>query len=152
VSESSCRPSGPTEVPLRSDPGGPCSRSFDAQVCERICLRECASATFTQAGYKIAIRVVVISATSRLSTDASDAQELNIGGDAIVKTAFNWAKSCNVTVVFRPPSSLTSTISTLTPSHSALSHWFYLQLLVYGQQRLQGARVTMGDGQQTNVE
>ncbi len=54
-------------------------------------------AAFTQAGYKLAIRAVVISSTSRTSTDGSDAQEINVSGDAIVKTAFNWAKSVNVT-------------------------------------------------------
>lgn len=54
-------------------------------------------ANFVSSGYKIALRAVVISATSRYSNDGTDSQELSISGDAMVKTGFNWAKSVNLT-------------------------------------------------------
>lgn len=48
--------------------------------------------------WKLAIRAVVISATARTeSTIGTNTSSIDVSGDSIVKTGFNWAKSVNIT-------------------------------------------------------
>lgn len=53
---------------------------------------------FDQTSYKIAIRAVIISATTRKQVDNTDGTaEVDAGGDAVASVKFNWAKTVNVT-------------------------------------------------------